>query len=57
MLAYRYEGLRESDFEQALRSLCDMMDMEQGPYGKRKACRPGGRGPERQPLASRIARR
>lgn len=34
-LAYRYEGLRETDFENCLIELREMLDSEYGPYHKR----------------------
>jgi len=39
ILAYRYEGLRWSDFTDIIASLRSTMTMELGPYNERKSCR------------------
>lgn len=39
ILAFRYEGLRRSDFDTVMESLFDQLNAEQGPYRKRPACK------------------
>eukprot|EP00463_Aulacantha_scolymantha_P005243 TRINITY_DN6579_c0_g1_i1.p1 TRINITY_DN6579_c0_g1~~TRINITY_DN6579_c0_g1_i1.p1 ORF type:complete len:266 (+),score=24.56 TRINITY_DN6579_c0_g1_i1:160-957(+) len=39
ILAYRYEGLRKTDFLSFLKHLRDMMRLEVGPYNKRRTCK------------------
>src|SRR5690348_13506099 len=39
ILAYRYEGVRPSDFKEVLKSLQLKMLNETGPFPQRKACR------------------
>jgi len=39
ILAYRYEGLRWTDFTDIIASLRSTMTMELGPYNERKSCR------------------